>query len=42
MEKLYSSESRIEVVMARACLKRHWVKRSSALERRRSGLEARL
>lgn len=42
MAKLYSSVSRMEVVMARVCLKRHWVKRSSALESKRSGFEARL
>ena len=42
MAKLYSSVSRIEVVMARACLKRHCVNRSSAFDSRRSGFEARL
>lgn len=42
MLKLNSSVSRMEVVMFRAALKRHCVKRSSALERRRSGFEARL
>ncbi len=37
MAKLYLSEDRMEVVKARESLKRHWVKRSSALERRISG-----